>query len=185
MAHHLSQLFASFADQGCGRIYVKTLRENDNSKNQVYFGGGYEAVSIFPASKVYADHSGKAYRSIFKAALSFSWLDEDGNAWPAPRAQFILYPQYPEVRFSGFLAGCKQAPSNLMTVRQAGRVLFIGVNDRTKALFGKVVEPDHPIAREMADFPAEAIAGVFKRIILRGKKAVTDTRAELLEALRE
>ena len=49
-----------------------------------------------------------------KAAVSLSWLGDNGQLVPAPGAQLILYPAYPEVRLSGFLRGCSVAPSEAM-----------------------------------------------------------------------
>ena len=94
-----------FADVGCTRLYAKLLADNDNSKNQIYFGQDFKALNLFPNDGIAAAESGKS-GSIFKAKLQFKWLLEDGATVPAHGAQLILYPQYPEVRFSGFLRGC-------------------------------------------------------------------------------
>ncbi len=119
---------ASFARQlatlGCHRLFAKRLSPNDNSKNQVYLGPGFDALQRLPNRGVRADV--RTGRSNFKAALSFSWLTPDGRAAPAPHAVMILYPQYPEVRLSGFLRGCAAAPTALMTSRDEGRILFFG-----------------------------------------------------------
>lgn len=119
---------ASFARQlaslGCHRLFAKRLSPNDNSKNQVYLGPGFDALQRLPNRGVRADV--RTGRSNFKAALDFSWLTPGGLAAPAPHAVLILYPQYPEVRLSGFLRGSEAAPTALMTSREEGRILFLG-----------------------------------------------------------
>ena len=110
-------------DHGADRIYAKKMSPNDNSKNQVYLGGGFGALNIIPHGEIITDTRPMAgsKQDRPKARVNFFWLDTDGRH-PAPDAQLILYPDYPEVRMSGFLKGCKAAPSNLMTVRDPGRV---------------------------------------------------------------
>ncbi len=105
----LIQLKSLFVKAGCTRLFAKPLAENDNSKNQVYFGPGFHALNLFPNSGIFPDSSPQ--NPIFKAKLRFGWLLQDGQFAEAPSAQLILYPQYPEVRFSGFLKGCESAPS--------------------------------------------------------------------------
>ena len=65
-----------------------------------------------PFGEVTSDSSTK--QPIMKAALALRWLDDEGRTSPAPGAQLVLYPQYPEVRMSGFLRGCPTAPAALM-----------------------------------------------------------------------
>ncbi len=143
----LAKLKNLLFDLTCDRILVKTLAPNDNSKNQVYFGSGFEALHFFPNLQIVADTSGSHSTPILKARLQFSWLDEHGQVAPAPNAQLIFYPQYPEVRFSGFLKGCKNPPSALMKSREFGRVLFLGLNDGGRIL-AYVAGAGSPVARE-------------------------------------
>lgn len=130
-----------FLLHGCKKIYVKELSPNDNSKNQVYLGGSFEVLNIFPITEINADNSGNRSRDTFKARIDFEWINNDGNTFPAPNAQLILYPKYPEVRFSGFLSKCIEAPSALMTSRELGRVLFFAVTNQGKVL-GHVVHKE-------------------------------------------
>ena len=102
---NLGQLKSAFVSAGARKVYAKTLAENDNSKNQVYFGPDFQALNLFPSKDIYSE--GKSGHPIFKAELLFSWLLPDGTVVAAPGAKLILYPQYPEVRFSGFLQGCR------------------------------------------------------------------------------
>ena len=129
---NLTQLKTLFVQAGGVTLYAKPLAENDNSKNQVYFGPGFQALNLFPNAGIVPDSSPK--NPIFKAKLHFGWLLPKGQIGNAPGAQLILYPQYPEVRFSGFLKGCKVAPSDLMASRIKGRILFIGVTPDRRIL---------------------------------------------------
>ncbi|HEY8949454.1 MAG TPA: MvaI/BcnI family restriction endonuclease [Rhizomicrobium sp.] len=175
----LAKLRAMMSGRGARRLYAKRLAPNDNSKNQVYLGGGFEALNILPFGEIYDDSSEK--NQILKAPLKFVWLQPDGRVTPAPSTQLILYPQYPEVRMSGFLKGAKEAPNDLMTVRQAGRILFLGIED-TGTIIGAAVSPDDALAKE---FEA-AVAGQGERVFyeLTIGVAAEDTRAKLLAQVR-
>ncbi|HNJ90434.1 MAG TPA: hypothetical protein PLT99_13220, partial [Chitinophagales bacterium] len=127
---NLENLKQLLKNHGCSKIYVKQLSPNDNSKNQVYFGGSFDILNILPVSEIRAEDAGEWKKERFKATINFAWVREDGGVYPAPKTQLILYPKYPEVRFSGFLAGCENPPSELMTQRLAGRLLFFSVTDR-------------------------------------------------------
>ena len=118
---NLQNLKLLFINNGCNEIYVKKLAPNDNSKNQVYFGGNFEILNVLPISNITTVEAGDWGRERFKASLNFAWLTDEGNLSPANHAQLILYPKYPEVRFSGFLKGSRNAPSELMTQRLAAR----------------------------------------------------------------
>jgi hypothetical protein len=159
----LEDLKALFANAGCERLYAKPLAENDNSKNQVYFGPGFEALNLFPNQGIVADSSPK--NSIFKSKLNFSWLLLNGDVSQAPNAQLILYPQYPEVRFSGFLRGSTKAPSALMAARMIGRILFLGVTSQREIL-GFVASPQSQVAREFRANFLQASIGVFAELSL-------------------
>ena len=172
----LSALKDVFAGNGCLKIYAKTLAPNDNSKNQVYLGGSFELLNIFPISSITTDPAGDWERERFKAALPFSWITPEGHLSRAPRAQLILYPKYPEVRFSGFLQGCDHPPSELMTQRLAGRILFLGVAASGR-LLGYVTSPHSDMAREFNRLAPQESLGVFQVIDL---PAAADNRKKLL-----
>lgn len=159
-----SALKSAFSDNGCLRIYAKVLAPNDNSKNQVYLGGSFELLNIFPIGTIESVPAGDWKKERFKAALVFSWIAEDGNLYPAPYAQLILYPKYPEARFSGFLLGCVNPPSGLMTQRLGGRILFLSITANGRVL-GHVTSPHSIIARQFnsLQFGSE---GIFKVIDL-------------------
>jgi len=162
---NLTNLKTLLIEKGCKSIYVKKLACNDNSKNQVYLGGSFDILNIFPISSIENVAAGDWKRERFKATIKFSWIKEDGNITDAPHSQLILYPKYPEVRFSGFLKGAKDAPSELMTQRLADRVLFISVDNRGRIL-GYVAHPDSQIAKEFNKEENTGEHGVFSIISL-------------------
>ena len=162
---NLKQLKSLFIDNGCNKIYIKRLSPNDNSKNQVYLAGSFDILNILPISEIKNEEAGDWKKERFKATIKFSWIGDDGNSYPAPQSQLILYPKYPEVRFSGFLARCKMAPSELMTQRLADRLLFIGVA-KNGTVLGYVAAPDSVIANEVENEKSLSIYGVFKVIEL-------------------
>ena len=170
------------SEHGAHRIYAKKLSQNDNSKNQVYLGGGFSALNILPHGPIYIDETARAgsKRDRPKAALRFFWVDADGKHL-APDANLILYPDYPEVRMSGFLRGCRSAPGSLMTVRDEGRVLFLGIT-RTNEILAFVTDAGSSISNQ---FNAEKwpALGVFVELPLTLQHA-DDPKAVLLARLK-
>jgi hypothetical protein len=160
----LDALRRMMADNGATRLYAKFLAPNDNNKNQPYFGGDLSSINILPFSTPILDPVHKN----LKARLNFAWLDREGRAYPAPNAQLIVYPQYPEVRFSGYLDGCdrEHRPSRLLGSRRIpGRVLFLGVGGGDRIL-GYVVGPESALATEVGALRELEHVGVFVRIPL-------------------
>ena len=133
----LESLLSCFRARGVRKVYAKQLAENDNCKQQIYLGGSFEVLGQLPFTEIREEPGGK--RPNFKARLNLHWLDSSGNAERANGAQLILYPDYPEVRLSGFLRGCSLAPSSHLqpvplekrhhNSGPDGRVLFFGVTD--------------------------------------------------------
>ena len=160
------------------RLYVKPLAPNDNSKNQVYLGPDFSALNVLPTGGIVSEPD----KPQFKATLRFSWLRSDGQVSPAPSAQLILYPQYPEVRFSGFLRGSPDAPSDLMASRAPGRLLFLGVTRRGEVI-GYASSRDSALAREFRSLHGLPAAGVFVELPIQ-QRASPDGRIELLRELR-
>jgi hypothetical protein len=175
----LDNLKRIFIDHGCDKVYIKTLSANDNSKNQVYLSGSYDILNIFPISEVRGDTSGDWKKERFKASINFAWITEDGNISPASNSQFILYPKYPEVRFSGFLSGCQIAPSDLMNVRLPGRLLFLGVAKNGQTL-GFVAAPDNELVNSINVIEDLNVHGVFRILDLEPQ---IDERTVLLNEL--
>lgn len=141
MIANISSLLKRFSELGALTAFCKPLAENDNSKQQIYLGGSFDVIQIFPFHDIEATENGK--NSTYKAKLDFLWVDENQSE-RATGAQLILYPQYPEVRLSGFLKKCKNAPSELMRPVPAsmrkfnngsdGRVLFFAVTKDRETL---------------------------------------------------
>ncbi|WP_154617922.1 MvaI/BcnI family restriction endonuclease [Pseudomonas syringae] len=109
---YVSRLMRSY---GAKRIVFKPLANNDNSKQQIYFGGDFDVLRLIP----HGDLIGEPTRDkgvMFKASLKLSWIDVsfDTPPVPAPGAQLIFYPRYPEVRMSGFIRGSSLAPAEIM-----------------------------------------------------------------------
>lgn len=177
---NLASLKSLFVEAGARKLYAKPLAENDNSKNQVYFGPDFQALNLFPNAGIVSDSSPK--NPIFKAKLHFGWLTANGVIAAAPGAQLILYPQYPEVRFSGFLKGCAAPPSSLMAGRMSGRVLFLAVTGDRRVV-GFVVGGGEEIAAEFRALGLSAPAGVFIELSLPTIPDERDSRTKLLAEL--
>jgi len=175
----LKTLKEAMKSNGVQRLYFKILSANDLPKSQIYLGRDLSAISIIPFNNLSANTFTK--KPGFKATLEFSWLDEVGRAHRAPNAKLILYPQYPEVRMSGFLAGCALAPVELMNTRQDGRILFTGiVNNR--AIMAYAASPDSLMAREIKATKWENQFGVFQEIAIEDtdyKRLVINTLTEV------
>ena len=186
----LDRAMRRLSQLGAVKAFCKPLAENDNSKQQIYLGGNLEAVQMFPLRAIEASKTGT--EGTYKAKLDFHWVTEDSTE-PASGAQLILYPQYPEVRLSGFLIGCKCAPNALLRPLGKderrhnngpdGRVLIFGItaDGRTLAL---LAPPTSNLAKEILgrvakdDFPKES---VFYSLPLLGR----DSRSILLDRLTE
>lgn len=176
---NLKNLKSLFTDNECSKIYIKKLSPNDNSKNQVYFGGSFEILNILPISEIKTEEAGDWNKERFKATIKFSWIGEDGSLYPAPNSQLILYPKYPEVRFSGFLAKCENPPSELMTQRLADRLLFFSVA-KNGTVLGFVTAPNSELAQEFEKVKTLSEHGVFKVLEL---PQVANNRVKLLNEL--
>ena len=138
-------------------------------------------VQVFPFLNIETVEEGDWKRERFKAKLNFAWLNEETSQLAtAPHAQLILYPKYPEVRFSGFLLGCPQAPSSLMAKRIPDRLLFLSVSNNGRTL-GYVVSPTSEVAQEFRQLKTLKDYGVFKVMEL---PPITDSKNNLLKELR-
>lgn len=133
MIQNIENLKSRFKSLGATRLFFKCLAENDNSKNQIYLGGSFAVLTYFQYGNVETFPDAK-YPN-FKAPIKFYWIDSE-QVEQATSAQLILYPQYPEVRLSGFLRGCTLAPSKFLQPTLAsqrsgidGRVLFFGTTE--------------------------------------------------------
>ena len=154
----LSTLIKMLKDLGITQIYAKSLASNDNSKNQIYLGGNFSAVNLIPISmwEVFSPSSKKKTlktgNKLVRGSVQFSWLDPQGSLHEAPNSKIILYPQYPEVRFSGFLSGSTVNASEWMDVNKSGRTmgryLIIGVHPERYCV-GFLSVPGSAVTREL------------------------------------
>ncbi len=168
---------------GVDRLYAKVLAANDNSKNQPYFGGDFSVLNILPAGRPEASTKDRAGVGIFNAKLDFAWLADDGNVHPAPNAKLILYPQYPEVRFSGYLLGARFAPSELMgKTRVPGRILLLGVTTSGR-IIGFASAPDSPVANQVNRLRELRQFGVFVQVPIAASGSAALDRSALLREL--
>lgn len=179
----LDRLRRMMAARGVKQLLVKELAANDNSKNQPYLGGSLDILNILPMGAV-REETTPGGRKGLKAPLPLSWLRDDGSVLEAPQAQLILYPQYPEIRMSGFLTGMPRVddgPNDLMTRREAGRVLFFGLTP-DRRIIARVAAARSRLAdqiRTLGELPA---TGVFRHVPLG---AADTSRERLLAKLRE
>lgn len=158
----LEQLRAAMTRYGVKQLLLKELAANDNSKNQPYLGGNLEILNLLPMGEV-REETTPSGKSGLKAPLPLHWLRPDGSLTPAPNTQIILYPQYPEIRMSGFLKGAQGGPNELMTVRRAGRMLFMGIT-ADRRIIGWVTAPDSALAREIRSLGELRRTGVFQHV---------------------
>lgn len=166
MFSSLDSLMKRFAALGATSVFCKPLAENDNSKQQIYLGSSLEVVQMFPFREVEAEKRGKD--STYKAKLDFYWIGEDFSEH-AKGAQLILYPQYPEVRLSGFLRGCSHAPnehlrpipkeSRLFNNGPDGRILFFGTTNNGET-FAYLACAGSTLAKE---FLRNNVQGVYRQ----------------------
>jgi hypothetical protein len=175
-----------FTDHGVKRLFAKELAANDNSKNQPYFGCDFEVLSLFPMRHLSASSVG--IKKNIKAELDFSWVLPTGELVSAPHAKLILYPQYPEVRFSGFLLGCRSSSAHwdsmklLLNRRSNGRILFLGVTE-TNQIIGFVTAGDSELAAEFhAQIPIST-CGVFVELLISQSSNPALSRSILLAEL--
>lgn len=135
--------------QGAHTLIAKVLPRQDNDKNQIYVSGGssgadgddpvevqgrgsfafLQAVSAESSAVIESDaptpNGGpKRHR------IRLDWVDDAGDAFSAPEAKLIEYPQYAELRMSGLKAGAVWAPPALSITHRddfGRRVLLIGI----------------------------------------------------------
>ena len=184
----IASLMKRFAELGAIRAFCKPLAENDNSKQQIYLGSSLEVVQMFPFRKVESTQKGK--KSTYKAKLDFYWVGDDFSE-QAIGAQLILYPQYPEVRLSGFLQGCTRAPNEYLRPvpkesrrfnnGSDGRVLFFGItgNGETLAYLA------HAESMPAKEFQHNNLTGQYKQenVFFNLPLRERDSKTALLERL--
>lgn len=146
---------------GAIKLLAKRLAPNDNSKNQVYLAGSLDILNVLPMGEVESISTPKG-QHILRAPIDLLWLRIGGEPIPAPNAQLILYPQYPEVRLSGFLRGAEGAPNQLMVSREEGRLLFLGVTSGGQVL--AYAAKDSALLAEFEDLTNLEQTGAFRHL---------------------
>ncbi len=183
----LDQLLARLKVLGANRIFCKHLSENDNSKQQIYLGSNFEVLSFFPYGAITPYPELK--QPNFKASLNFFWISAD-QIEQANDSQLILYPAYPEVRLSGFLSGCKLAPSqNMRQIPKEyrrgfdGRILVFGTTNDGRTLAYLAIE-NSAVSLEIAHkYPKNQDSSLFQELTLPiGSES---NKASVLAALRQ
>lgn len=169
----LETLFTIYRHHNVDRVICKLLSPNDNSKNQPYLAGHFTDIGYIPTKKLVASPSTSRKTSDpkrqvkFTAGLSYNWLSPDGTAFPAPTAKLIYYPQFPEVRLSGFVKGCPIDMGGWMDPakrgRAEGRVLFWGLR-RDGAIFAYLATPGSRLAKEVKDTEFVALSSVLREL---------------------
>jgi hypothetical protein len=186
--HQIADLMQSM---GAVRIVYKLLSNNDNSKNQIYFGSDFSVIQMFPSGEV-SDHGVGAKGAVFKAPVNFNWISRDGESERALGAQFILYPGYPEVRLSGILKGCRLAPSELMQPptrsdreeRGSGRrCMVLGIAG--DSIVGYVSAWGSKLSQEAEDAISGGTAELAATVFYEFRVGRTDSRIALIARLNQ
>lgn len=181
---------------GAARIYVKELAPNDNSKNQPYFGSHLTDLPFLPTGEIVASQTASNKPAVgkddkrkikYQAAMELYWFDVEGKTYQAPHAKLIYYPQYPEVRFSGFLKGSKVDAGRWMDPNKEGRALgrwlILGIAD-DETVYSYLVTPESSLSRELTETALFEASAVFKEIS-SDKSSVASTRDALIAKLLE
>jgi hypothetical protein len=165
----VENLVACYVKLGVSRIIYKKLSPNDNSKNQPYLAGHFTDIGFIPTGELISSASTSKKTSDpkrkvkFTAALNFHWLSLEGKAYKAPSTKLIYYPQFPEVRLSGFLQGCPIDMDGWMDPkkhgRAEGRVMFMGIRV-DGAIFAYLALPGSRIAREIDEQAGFSLTGI-------------------------
>lgn len=177
----LDQLRAIFRGQGVRTAYIKHLSQRqDNSKNQIYLGGGLDGVTnLFPAtiharsaSESHEKRKSSAGQPKLEARLDFAWLSANGQREDAPGTRIIDYFQYPEIRLSGFLKDRKSGPRALRRGEQADygrRILVMGTAADGKVVGLVLTERDDPVVADFPELPLAQQGGVLRVLTIDGE----------------
>lgn len=185
-----AEIISMFQDANCDEIFIKRLAPNDNAKNQIYVGNDLTNVALIPSGNVLLrEGSSKKVlasgQSIYSCQLNFEWLLPNGSS-RAPNAQFIYYPQYPEVRISGLLRGVTTGPNSLLDPlrrgREPGRLLLLGTSPSSERVYGLLLPPESPAAYFLSQTKHEGY-GALERWRVRLRSEILDAKEQLLEEL--
>lgn len=156
----VTEIRQEFERIGVSQVLVKNMTGNQgNTKQQIYCGTDFSAIGLLPMSEPKAVNAGTSKkrlaqgRKILQAQVPLYWLGPQSfEPLIAPHAKLIFYHQYPEVRLSGFLRGCVDPPSSLLSIGARGkednRLLLLGVkgtsgsNSANNRVYGLVLPPE-------------------------------------------
>ena len=179
--------------QGVDKIYIKKLAPNDNSKNQPYFGFHLTDLPFIPTGPMEASQSTSSKTSNknrqikYQTSIKLKWIDAEASVYPAPHAKLIYYPQYPEVRFSGFLRGSQVELSRWMSPEKQGRAegrwLILGVDKERESICAYLATPESSLSKELEQTKLTRTTNIFYEIDVRHRSTVIDTKAALLQKL--
>lgn len=186
----IEQIELELIRQGCTHVLVKVMTGNQgNTKQQIYCGSDYNQVSRIPIGTpvAFPSSSNKKYgkgKAIFRAPVNLFWIAPfTFEPLPAPNAKLIFYPQYPEVRLSGFLQGCKNPPSSLLSIDKRGkenkRTLLLGVSSASDKVIALMLPPESAAIEDILAASQEDY-GPFR---LWQMQASRSTMAQLLDKL--
>lgn len=189
---HLENWLSILESRGVTRFLHKALAPNDNGKNQPYLGSAVELLQLLPVRNPehkisYSRRYGKeTIKERVFHELPFYWVDASGNSHFAPNTKIILYPQYPEMRLSGFVQGASAAPHSLMSPksrgREEGRHLILGL--ASGKVFGFMFSEHSRSARGISQIAKGEQYGALVEIF-PGKTKDADSKSELLSKLEE
>ena len=190
----LKKLKSLMRDFGSSRLYYKVLAANDNSKNQIYLGGDFSSLNKIPTGNTQQVTStskkktleNKKEPTIFHAPVNFSWIGPDSTLYISPNANLILYPQYPEVRLSGFLKSSNVNISNWMDPNKEGRsldrVLFMGITKEGKVL-GYLATPSSTLSKEILKLKIDSPSTILQEVSLESNTNLQN-KSMLIEQLK-
>ncbi|PRC94396.1 MvaI/BcnI family restriction endonuclease [Solimicrobium silvestre] len=190
----MSNITRIFHDLGVVNIYVKKLASNDNSKNQPFFGSHLTDLSFLPTGEMIASNS-ESQKTLdpkrkikYQTNLKLSWVDAEGKTYAAPNSKLIYYPQYPEVRFSGFLSGSKADISKWMAPekqgRSEGRWLLLGVS-KDNSIYAYLATPESDLSKELANANYIKISTIFWQLNTSHIATIKSTKEALKTKLLE
>lgn len=176
---------------GAGRVIIKKLANNDNSKQQIYFGSDFSVIQGLPIKEIKS--SGMTSKgAIFKASLNLFWITPNKRIEQAKNAQIILYPKYPEIRLSGILNKCSISPSHLMQPptdlerierSNKNRYLIIGICD--DHVLAYMSHWDDSLSHEISTLILNGSWKPVFSIFYESEKNIIDSKTILLEKLKE
>ena len=169
----LEKLIEIYRNLGIDRIIYKALSPNDNSKNQLYIAGHFTDIGYIPTKELIpslstSNKTSDPKRQVkFTADLNLNWVSPEGQCYLAPTAKLIYYPQFPEVRLSGFLLRCPIDMGGWMDPtklgRSPGRVMFLGTRE-DGSIFAYLAIPGSRIAKEVLEQKSYFLSSVLQEL---------------------